>query len=622
MRRAIRVGIALKLLAAPILLILLLMTVGGLAYLGSESTLTALDTLFYRAEMAQAAQQLQTEMLSQANAVRGYILFGSSSDLAALESSSFQLSTALERMINAATDQSIRGRLEEMRTDQERYLAAVAGVKDLVVAGRRDEAARHLESEARPILERMRLTSEDLVEGLQTEAAQRRLDTRAEAALRQRLIFAVTGGAVVAGVVLALLFARMMVRPIRLLAAAAVRIAGGDLTGQALAVTTTDEIGDVTSAFNSMAQNLRAVLRRVSQNADVVFLTSQQLSSASVSTAQAAGASAEAIAQVAAGASDQSRASTEVNAAVSQLREAIAQIAAGASQSATEVQAASVQLNQMASELDRMAANAGQTAELTGAAVQSARAGAGVVERTLAEIEQIGAAVRQSAERITRLEQLSGQIGAITEVIAEIANQTNLLALNAAIEAARAGEHGRGFAVVADEVRKLAERSGRATREIADLITGIQATTADTVSAMGQATDRIVTGNQLASEAGQALHQILAGVQQAAGAMERIAAAAGQVKLVSDRALQTFGDVAAMTEENTAATEEMAAGAGEVTQGIHRIARVSQENAASAQEVSAAIEELTASSEQVAVSAKGLAATAQELQAEVQRFTL
>jgi methyl-accepting chemotaxis protein len=177
-----------------------------------------------------------------------------------------------------------------------------------------------------------------------------------------------------------------------------------------------------------------------------------------------------------------------------------------------------------------------QTAELAENNGVSALEGGKIVVKTLEKMRHIGEVVEQSSQTIRKLGESSARIGEVVVVIEEIADQTNLLALNAAIEAARAGEQGRGFAVVADEVRKLAERTVRATREIEQTITLIQKETAAAVDAISDGAREVAGGIQLADEAGRALTTIVEGTQQVSS---------------------MIGTIAAATEEQSAATQEI-----------------------------------------------------------------
>jgi methyl-accepting chemotaxis protein len=265
-------------------------------------------------------------------------------------------------------------------------------------------------------------------------------------------------------------------------------------------------------------------------------------------------------------------------------------------------------------------------------------------------MESIRTKVGLSASKVEEMGNRSGEIGVIVETIEDIASQTNLLALNAAIEAARAGEHGKGFAVVADEVRKLAERSSSATKEIAGMIRTIQHEAAEAVSAMGRTGDDVSSAVTLTDQAGQAFRGIATKSQSSAAQMTTVRTAVDAMRLASDQldaaiaeavavtdrnqqAAQAMGQlnhqmvasldaVSAVVEENTAATEQMAASANEVAQAIESIASVSEENSAAVEEVSASAEEMSAQVAEVTTAAQSLARMAQTLQAVVTQFQL
>jgi len=237
-------------------------------------------------------------------------------------------------------------------------------------------------------------------------------------------------------------------------------------------------------------------------------------------------------------------------------------------------------------------------------------------------MQSIKSKVGASAAKVQEMGQRSSEIGAIVETIEDIASQTNLLALNAAIEAARAGEHGKGFAVVADEVRKLAERSSQATKEIGGLIAGIQTTVAEAVKAMDEGSREVELGVVSANKAGTALSEILSAAQAVNDQAELAGSAAEQMSIASSELVSAVDSVSAVVEENTAATEEMSANSTEVTQAIESIASVSEENSAAIEEVSASTEEMTAQVEEVTASAQSLAELAENLQNVINRFKL
>lgn len=620
MRTRLRIKISLKLLSSPIILTLLLIAVGRVGYLATETLMAEFDTINQSHAIVKGAQQIQADLLQQSAAISNYMLFGDSEYITALEEASEQLASQVEQLLAMTSDMTLRAHLSAIQTEQESYMALLGQVQADAYSQRHHEAVDLLRTAGLESTRRMTESVSDLVNTLDAMAAIDLKNAVARTQEMQRIIIAASVAAAVLGVAVALWMARSLSRPIQRMAAAAAEIASGNLRQEALAITANDEVADTTRAFNHMLESLKNVVRRVGGSAQSVLSSSEQLTEAAEAMAQAASGTAQAIEQVAAGAGEQARETAAVNEAVAELKAAIDRIAAAATRSAQDIQEAENLLAEMSRHLTGMAGDVHDTAEQASQAAHRALGGADVLERTLQETAQIGEAVAAAAERIRELEELSGQIGSISETISALADQTNLLALNAAIEAARAGEHGLGFAVVADEVRRLAERSAASAGEITELIGRIQRRTAAAVESMTAGTERAARGSRLTAEARQALQDILTVVQDAAAAMERLAANVEQVQGSAGRALDTFRTVAHATAESTSATEQMAASAVEVSEAVRRIALVSQENAAAAEQVSATVEELNASSEQVAASAQELAQTAQNLQTEVQRF--
>jgi methyl-accepting chemotaxis protein len=233
---------------------------------------------------------------------------------------------------------------------------------------------------------------------------------------------------------------------------------------------------------------------------------------------------------------------------------------------------------------------------------------------------EIQSVVSQAAGKVEDLGRLGEKIGNVVETIDDIAEQTNLLALNAAIEAARAGEHGKGFAVVADEVRKLAERSQRETKAIAELIREVQAGTRDAVLAMETGARKVEDGSSQADQAGQALGEILGAVEETVRQVGAIAAAAQAMAVRSREVSEARGGISAAVEQATASAEEMAASADGVGRSIEQIAAVAASNGTAAGQVSASADAMSGQVDTMSEQAQGLVSTAEDLRSLVARF--
>jgi methyl-accepting chemotaxis protein len=278
--------------------------------------------------------------------------------------------------------------------------------------------------------------------------------------------------------------------------------------------------------------------------------------------------------------------------------------------------------SQISNAIEQVAGNAESVVRESNNAAEAAKQGTQIVDETLTGMQAIKSRVDLSGQKVQEMGKRSIQIGEIVTTIEDIASQTNLLALNAAIEAARAGESGKGFAVVADEVRKLAERSASATREIGDLVKGIQMTVSEAVTAMEEGAREVDAGVQKANSAGSALTTILSAAEAVTQEAIQAANAAKLMSTSANELVSAVDTVSAVVEENTAATEEMAASSSEVTRAIENIASISQESSASVEEVSASAEEMSAQVQQVNSSAQELAHLAKKLQDIVKKFQL
>lgn len=442
-------------------------------------------------------------------------------------------------------------------------------------------------------------------------------DATAAAATRDIITVIVVSG--ILSLLLGLLLAKAITDPIQKLVRATNKAAQGDLSEE-LQAHSTDEIGVLTKAFAGMLGSLKSLIGEVTASAQAVAATSEELSASAEESAKAVQQISDTVQQVAAGTQDQSSRTSDVATSVGQVDQAIIQVAKGAESQVKSVHEASTVVSDMKKSLSETMQALETVGQSSQRSAESAARGGESVRNVIASMERIAGTTRAVAERIGELDKHSQEIGRILEVIDDIAEQTNLLALNAAIEAARAGEHGRGFAVVADEVRKLAERSSSETKAIAELVGRVRQATEKAVSAIDSGLKEVEAGSALSEEAGKALAQISSDAEEGGSLIARLIESARALAEASSRVEKAIDDIVSVAEENTAATEEMAASAEEVKKAVDAIASVSEETAASVEEVSASAEQVSASIQEMAASAQSLADMAQKLRDAVSRF--
>jgi len=256
--------------------------------------------------------------------------------------------------------------------------------------------------------------------------------------------------------------------------------------------------------------------------------------------------------------------STQLVSAANEVATSSEQMSRGAKDQTDQVTQVSTAIEEMTATIVQSSKNAGEATDGSKNAAETAGTGGQIVNETIQGMQKIAGVVRESAESIGKLAKSADQIGEIIGVIDDIADQTNLLALNAAIEAARAGEQGRGFAVVADEVRKLAERTGKATGEITGMIKGIQEETTEAVGSMETGIQEVDAGRELADKAGTSLTEIVNMSTSVQDMIAQIATAAEEQSSAAEQISKNVENVASIAKESATGAEQSAAAAEEL----------------------------------------------------------
>ena len=498
----------------------LLVIVVALGIIGYRSALQA-DQLSDEVEKQVTKKDntllMDTSIQMQLAGLRGFLLTGDENTLKLLEDGRTQFQQKADQVENALQTDAGKKLFVDFRSKYTGYISIMDQAVQLRRAGKSKEAIDLIfqpkTADLRGQLQAATTELIGMIAKLKDNATDGQNANESSTEIKM-LSLAIAG--VVLGLGIGIFISRSITSNITKMVAVIQELAANDLTVADLEIVSQDEIGQAGIALNKMKNNFREIMQNIAGTAEHVASASEELSTSATLQAQGAETQTNQTAQVA------------------------------------------TAMQEMSSTVLQVSENSNKAAEASRQAAETARRGGSIVEDTLGKMRTISDSVSGTAKKMEELGKSSDQIGRIAGVIDDIADQTNLLALNAAIEAARAGEQGRGFAVVADEVRKLAERTTTATKEIAQMIKTIQDETKAAVVAMEEGTKQVEDGVKTTGQAGDALKEIIHMSEQVGEMITHIATAATEQSSASEEVNTNMDQIAKLVKESADGAKQSA----------------------------------------------------------------
>ncbi len=510
-----RFSLSLKILGGFLAVLLLFAVGSAFSILQVQNIRTSIDDIAHEVLRTDQLRQVQYNARGQVAAVRAYLI-NKDENMRALFDSDAAANEKLEaEMLETAKSEAHREKYLEVKALNEHITIQGRAIFELADAGKMDEALALAGQEGFLNRNELAVLISSLVEERRENLYQISSNTQHSSSEAQKTMLAVGIISFLLGIGIAFLLTRLITKPLGKVVHGAQIISSGDLTGESIRVSGNDELSIMANAFNNMKDNLRELVGKIGAQSDRVAEISGQLS------------------------------------------QNARQVADGANETTATVLGITEAAGRIENNVHRVSTDAGETSKI-------ATGGREQINRLEKQIGAMASTTATVKEAIEELSSTAGEITKITEIITQIADQTNLLALNAAIESARAGESGRGFAVVAEEVRKLAEESGRAAMEINQLINKNQSEIASAIKAITAGSGEAETGLKVVGEVGTALKDVLEKVSYVAGGVQQVAAAVEQISEGMQNVTATVEEQNAVTEEMNAISEMLTASAADL----------------------------------------------------------
>ncbi|MFD1735087.1 methyl-accepting chemotaxis protein [Bacillus salitolerans] len=538
-----------KLIAGFAVLLFLMCVVGGIGIYSLESTNSS-----YRELMDDSVpklvivKDLKQEYSNQTLAVRAYVISNDRSNIDAYEESVNRFNELVKDLKSRTKDQKALASIESLEHTYLEYLDVIKQALQYKMLGDDKGYIQIMNTSSKEVGAKFNQAIEEII-AFQAQDLESQSEEATESVdAVSFLLITILIIALLVGISIAVVLGIKISSPILQITSSMKQVASGDLSIEDVKVKTKDEVQELGESFNQMVGNLRSVITQVIDSSSQVAASSEQLN-----------ASAQ-----------------ESNSATEQISYLIQENAEGIETQLAQFNGVQSSINEMSQGIEQITMNSESMLDTTEHSNQLTTSGAQSIQKVVGQMTKISQSVKETTDVIVTLGERSKEISDIVNLITNISEQTNLLALNAAIEAARAGEHGKGFAVVADEVRKLAEESKRSAAQITAMISIIQQDTNTAVLSMENGKLEVETGLSYTEEASSAFVQIEESIQDVTSKVEEVSSSIQQLNALSTEIVKIVDEVKGISEKSVAATQEVSAGTEENLATIEEVSNSAQ----------------------------------------------